>query len=91
MRDEQETNTKPETLGELHAPAPPDPQCQEAADGNEAEEAQDGVKRANALRNKEYLGMMKMARQIKRRVLNGPTLRMPAPTIQSGGSRQKAL
>ena len=56
--DEQETHAEPKALGESHAPAHLEPpQCQEAAERNEVEEAQEGMKRANALRYKEYLGM----------------------------------
>ena len=68
--DKQETRAKPETLGELQVPAHPDPsQRQEAADRNEAEEAREGVKRANTLRYKEYLGMAKMERQVIRELI----------------------
>ena len=48
---EQETHAKPKALGESYAMSHQDPpQCQEVAGRNEAEEAPEGVKRANALR-----------------------------------------
>ena len=83
--DEQETHAKPEALGELHAPTHLDPpQCQEAAERNEAEEAPEGVKRANALRYTEYLGVANMKRRITRKILEGTGLRMIAPPPSSG-------
>ena len=44
---------------------------------------------ANSLRYKKYLGMMKMERHIKRKIIEGPTLRMPAPHPSAGGTSYK--
>ena len=65
--NEQETHAEPKALGESHAPAHLEPpQCQEAPERNETEEA---VKRKNALRYTEYLGMVNMERQITMKIL----------------------
>ena len=80
------THAKNKTLEEKHGPAPPSPPTsQEKADSDEANEAPDEVQRANNLRYKEYLGMMKMERHVKRKISKGPTLRMPAPHPSAGG------
>ena len=66
--EEQETHAEPKALGESHAPDYLDPQqCQEAAERNKAEETPEEVKRANALRYTEYLGMLKLERQTTRK------------------------
>ena len=84
--DESEMHGEPKALGESHAQAHLNPpQGQEAADRNEAEEAPEGVKLANSLRYKEYLGMVKMERQIIRKLIEGPTQRRSAPLHSSGG------
>ena len=68
--DEQETHAEPKALGESHAPAHlKPPQCQEAPERNETEEAPEAVKRKNALRYTEYLGMVNMERQITMKIL----------------------
>ena len=56
---------------------------------NEAEEAPEGLMRANALRYTEYLGMLNMERQITRNVLEGPELRRSALPQSSGGATQE--
>ena len=43
------------------------------------------MKRANALRYKEYLGMAKKERQVIRELIEGPTRRRSAPHPSSGG------
>ena len=43
----------------------------------------------NALRYTEYLGMLKIERQITRKVLKGPGLRVSAPPPSSGGASHK--
>ena len=69
-----------------HVPAPHEPSPnQEKTDSDKANEAPDEVQRANHLRYKEYLGMMKMERHVKRKISKGPTLRMPAPHPSAGG------
>ena len=56
--------------GESHAPAHLEPpQCQEAPERKETEEAPEAVKRKNALRYTEYLGMVNMERQITMKIL----------------------
>ena len=45
------------------------PQYREETERKEVGEAPEGVKRANALRNKEYLGMVKKERQVIRELL----------------------
>ena len=81
------THAKNKNLEEKHVPAPTDPPpSQEKADSDEANEAPDEVQRANNLRYKEYLGMMKMERHVKRKIIEGQTLRMPAPPPSAGGT-----
>ena len=80
--NEQETHAKPKPLGKSPAPAHLDPPQTER---NEAEEAPEGVKRANALRYTEYLGMLKMGRQITRNIIEGPEIRVSAPPPSSWG------
>ena len=68
--DEQETHPEPKALWESHATAHLEPpQCQEVPERNETEEAPEAVKRKNALRYTEYLGMVNMERQITMKIL----------------------
>ena len=53
------------------------------------EEAPEGVKRANSLRYKEYLGMAKMERQVIRELMECPKRRRSAPPHSSGGVSYK--
>ena len=60
--------------------------CQEVAERNEAKEAPEGVKRATALRYKEYLGMRKMERKMIRKILESPTPMRSEPPLSSRGA-----
>ena len=81
-------NTKPLRNYRRLPPTTP-PLFWEVAERNKAEEAPEGVKRANALRYMEYLGMVKMERKMTRKILKSPTPRMSEPSPSSGGASYK--
>ena len=65
------------------------PQYREEMERKEVGEAPEGVKRANALRYKEYLGMAKKERQVIRKLIEGQPRRRSAPHHSSGGAAYK--